>query len=230
MPQPMMLHGAFEVLGTAFGVAVYTILRARRGDHVADRARLSVIVGAAIGAAAGARILWWLGEPGVPLSHILGGKTIVGGLLGGLIGVEVAKKIAGIEQRTGDLFVLPLIMAMAIGRIGCVLAGPIDHTAGIPSDLPWATAVVDGIPRHPVALYEIAFLLALIPIVRIPAWPGGRFQLFLASYRAFRLVVDFLKPYPVAIAGGLSAIQWACVIGLAYYATVFYRVREVSPA
>jgi len=229
MPQPI-LHGAFEVLGTALGVVVYTILRARSGDTVDSRARLSVILGAALGAAIGARLLWWIGEPGVPISGILGGKTVVGGLLGGLIGVEIAKKLRGIEQRTGDLFALPMITAMAIGRIGCFLTGPIDHTAGLPSNLPWAIAMGDNVPRHPVALYEIAFLLALIPLLRIATHPGGKFQLFLASYLAFRLGIDFLKPYPRPIFVGLSAIQWACVLGLVYYATVFARVREVSPA
>ena len=218
MPQPMLLHGAFEILGVALGVVVYTIVRARRGDAVDDRARLSVIIGAAIGAAAGARLLWWLGEPGVPIARILGGKTVVGGLLGGLIGVEITKKIIGVEQRTGDLFVLPLITAISVGRIGCFLVGPIDHTAGLPSKLPWAIASGDAIRRHPVALYEIAFLIALIPLVRIPTTPGAKFQLFLASYLAFRLAVDFLKPYPLPIFGGLSAIQWACIGGLAYYA------------
>lgn len=230
MRQPMLLHGAFEVLGTALGVITYTLLRARRGDAVDDRSRLSVIIGAAVGAALGARLLWWLGEPGIPITQLFGGKTVVGGLLGGLIGVEIAKKIAGVTQRTGDLFALPMIVAIAVGRIGCFLAGPIDHTAGLPTSLPWAVVVQDGVPRHPVALYEIAFLLALIPFLKLVTWPGAKFQLFLASYLAFRLGVDFLKPYPRPIFGGLTAIQWACVIGLIYYATVFVRVREVSPA
>jgi prolipoprotein diacylglyceryltransferase len=233
MPQPMVVHGFFEVLGTALGVAVYSWLRVRRGDAVDDRARLSVIVGAAIGATVGARLLWWIGEPGIPISGILGGKTVVGGLLGGLIGVEVTKWIRGIHRSTGDLFVLPLIVAIAVGRIGCFLAGPFDRTNGLPSDLPWAIAIGDGIPRHPVALYEIAFLAALIPLVRVATHPGGRFQLFLASYLAFRLAIDFLKPYPAPVFAGLSAIQWACVAGLSYYAVLFarrIRLREASPA
>jgi hypothetical protein len=50
---------------------------------------------------------------------------------------------------------------------------------------------------------------------------GDRFRLFLASYLAFRLAVDFLKPDPPAIALGMSAIQWACVAGLLYYGLVF---------
>src|SRR5207247_5394973 len=50
---------------------------------------------------------------------------------------------------------------------------------------------------------------------------GDRFRIFLASYLAFRLAVDFIKPEPRPILLGLTAIQWACVAGLIYYALVF---------
>jgi phosphatidylglycerol:prolipoprotein diacylglycerol transferase len=91
-------------------------------------------------------------------------KTIVGGLAGGLIGVALAKKVLRVQHSTGDLFVLPLITAMSIGRIGCFLTGPIDHTAGNSTTLPWGIAIGDTVKRHPVALYEIAFLFLLIPL------------------------------------------------------------------
>jgi prolipoprotein diacylglyceryltransferase len=107
---------------------------------------------------------------------------------------------------------------MCIGRIGCFLTGPIDHTAGNPTNLPWAMAVGDSVPRHPVALYEIVFLI-LLAFVR-PRRDGDRFRVFLAGYLAFRLLVDFLKPEPRPILLGMSAIQWACAAGLVYYALV----------
>ena len=45
---------------------------------------------------------------------------------------------------------------------------------------------------------------------------GDAFKLFMASYLAFRLMIDTIKP-GVRLALGLTAIQWACVCGLAYY-------------
>ena len=231
----MHMHTLFEIAGSTAGVMLYGWLRKRQGDAVDDRARLYVLIGAAIGATFGARLLWWAGEPGVPISLLFSGKTVVGGLLGGLIGVEVTKKLVGVRSSTGDLFVYPLIVAIAIGRIGCFLAGPGDHTHGVPTNLPWAIAIGDGVPRHPVALYEIAFLLALIPLLRTFRYPGNRFAAFMASYLVFRLLVDFLKPYPVPMFGGLTAIRWACVAGIAYYAAVFAarartRARELEAA
>lgn len=204
------VHFAFELAGYLAAVIVYVAVRRRRGDAIDDQSRAAVFAGAAAGALLGSRLL-----------VLFDGKTIVGGLLGGLIGVEVAKKLIGVARSTGDLFVLPLITAISIGRVGCFLAGPIDHTAGNPTTLPWGIAVADGVPRHPVALIEIAFLLLLAPFVARPRkHSGDQFRLFMAAYLAFRLAVDFLKPLPRPILLGLTPIQWACAGGLIYYALV----------
>ncbi len=44
------------------------------------------------------------------------------------------------------------------------------------------------------------------------------------GYMTFRLAVDFLKP--ASRVGGLSAIQWACLAVIAYYAAA--RAAPVS--
>jgi phosphatidylglycerol:prolipoprotein diacylglycerol transferase len=93
----------------------------------------------------------------------MGGKTIVGALIGGLITVELMKRYIGLRTSTGDLYAIPLAVGIAIGRIGCFLTGLSDNTYGTASNLPWAIDFGDGIPRHPTQLYEIAFLLLLIP-------------------------------------------------------------------
>ncbi|HLK16825.1 MAG TPA: hypothetical protein VKT78_18600, partial [Fimbriimonadaceae bacterium] len=46
--------------------------------------------------------------------------------------------------------------------------------------------------------------------------PGDAFKLFMVAYLSFRLLCDFLKPYP-RIFLGLGGIQWACVLILLYY-------------
>jgi hypothetical protein len=46
--------------------------------------------------------------------------------------------------------------------------------------------------------------------------PGDAFKLFMVAYMSFRLLCDFLKPYP-RIFLGLGGIQWACVLLLLYY-------------
>jgi phosphatidylglycerol---prolipoprotein diacylglyceryl transferase len=48
----------------------------------------------------------------------------------------------------------------------------------------------------------------------------------MVAYLGIRLIVDVIKP-DVRLALGLSAIQWACVAALAYYAR---RDRQPVPA
>jgi prolipoprotein diacylglyceryltransferase len=95
----------------------------------------------------------------------MGGKTIVGALVFGLISVELIKRYIGLRESTGDLYAIPLALGIAIGRIGCFLTGLSDDTYGTPTSLPWAVDFGDGVPRHPTQLYEIIFLLALIPFL-----------------------------------------------------------------
>ena len=80
---------------------------------------------------------------------LLGGKTIVGGLIGGLVGVELVKLAMGIRRSTGDLYAPALAVAIAIGRIGCLLTGVADDTSGTPTSLPWGMDLGDGVSRHP---------------------------------------------------------------------------------
>ena len=123
------------------------------------------------GAALGSKLLFWMEDPELTLhnlrnpAYLMGGKTIVGALIFGLISVELMKRYIGVRQSTGDLYAIPLALGIAVGRIGCFLTGLSDNTYGTATALPWAVDFGDGIPRHPTELYEIVFLLALIPIL-----------------------------------------------------------------
>jgi prolipoprotein diacylglyceryltransferase len=207
-------HLVFETAAYAVGFGIYHRERRRRGDFLADSGRSSVIVAAILGAAVGSKVLAWANDPGEPLWP--GGKTIVGGLLGGTMAVEWIKWRLGIKRRTGDLFAIPIVVGIAVGRIGCFLDGLNDHTYGVATALPWGVDFGDGIKRHPVQLYEVAFLAVLgAVLLRIHGREGARYRVLLICYLAFRLGIDFLKPDPTL--AGLSAIQWACVAALCWY-------------
>jgi len=225
-------HPVFETLAYATGYWVYRRVRARHGDVVAEPQRWTVLAAAALGALVGSRLLglseqWPTVLAAWRAGHLLalivspGGKTIVGGLLGGWLGVEITKKISGIKQRTGDLFALPLCVGIAVGRVGCLVAGLADDTYGKATSLPWAVDLGDGIGRHPVQVYEILFLIVLGFVVstKVNLPEGARFRIFLGGYLSWRLVIDFLKPQPLI--DGLNLIQWSCVAGLAVLALAF---------
>ena len=57
---------------------------------------------------------------------------------------------------------------------------------------------------------------ALSRLDRGPHERGALYRLLLVSYLAWRVVIDFMKPEPAF--AGLSAIQWACVAALIFYA------------
>jgi phosphatidylglycerol---prolipoprotein diacylglyceryl transferase len=220
-------HWVFETLAYAIGFRAYLWLRRKSGDSLNDIDRWWVVAAAALGAVAGSKLLYWLEDPALTLYHwrdpafLLGGKTIVGALIGALFAVEAGKRVLGIQRRTGDLFALPLCAGIAIGRIGCFLTGPEDHTAGLPTALPWAINFGDGVSRHPTQLYEIVFVILLgvfiFVVSRSPFLSGDLFKLFMVGYFGFRLCVDFLKP-EVRVFAGLSSIQCACALMLVYYA------------
>ncbi len=217
-------HILFE--SVAYAVAFRLMLHNVKQDEIADRQRTSIIVGGMIGALVGAKLL-------VVLQHIdliwqwqqlllvlLQGKTVVGALLGGLIGVELTKKLIGVKRSTGDIFVYPLIVGTAIGRIGCFLTGLSDRTYGTATTLPWGIDFGDGIFRHPTQLYEILFLILLIRFLQIrsrhPYQLGDLFKFYLICYLGFRFLIDFIKPdfHPIF---GMSAIQATCLLALIFY-------------
>ena len=218
-------HLIFDALAYFLGFWIFT-REQQKGDSLPLKNRQLVILGAIGGAYIGSTLLGALEHfslflrPPSPL-YYLSSKTIVGGLLGGLLGVECIKLFIGEKRSSGDAFVFPLILGMCVGRIGCFLSGVSDMTAGLPSSLPWAIEQGDGVPRHPTSLYEILFLLLLgllLTLLKDALRPGSGmlFKYFLFSYCLFRLFIDFLKPRePVFL--GLSFIQLACSLGILNY-------------
>ena len=266
-PYTLHPHFFFEALSYVIAFSIYLVLRLRFGDPLITPLRWAVVATTVAGGALGAKLLFWLEDPQLTRQHLhdpsyfLGGKTIVGALAFSLVSVELFKRYIGLRGSTGDLYAISLALGIAIGRIGCFLTGLSDNTYGTPTTLPWAVNFGDGIPRHPTQLYEIAFLLLLIPILyrvlnrialqnrpvilsEVPArskdpyplnepvptrfLPGDAFKLFMVAYMSFRLLCDFIKPYP-RIFLGLGGIQWACVLILLYYSRDVARWLRPAP-
>lgn len=232
------MHFICETLAYFLGYRYYVYLRRHNTDQISDGNRLLIFIGAAFGAFVGSHIVGVLENPALlprfGLIYFMGNKTIVGGMLGGLIGVELTKKQIGVTVSSGDMMVYPLILAMIIGRTGCFLAGLEDGTYGIASNLPWAIDFGDGIRRHPTNLYEILFWLMLWVVLKV--WEkyyqfadGARFKLFMVSYLLFRFWVEIIKP-DYFFGFGLSVIQLVCIAGILYYYKVFLYPSKLIKA
>lgn len=231
------VHGAFEWAAIFAGARLYL-----RSAHTSLRAlgktrNFAVILGCVIGAALGNKLVHWIHHADQwPLLArapwlILQGQSIVGGLLGGLIGVELGKKYAGVTASTGDRFVVPILVGLFLGRIGCFIAGLQDDTYGNPTSMPWGVDFGDGIARHPTQIYDMLFAVAALALLRaarpvLSREPGLQFKLLLAGYLLWRLVIDGLKPVPYEFAAGLSGIQIVCALALVLYLPLL--VRQLS--
>lgn len=232
-------HLLFETLAFAIGFRYFVYLRKKQADPIQEGNRVWIIIGAAMGAFLFSRILGSLEDPrgwllaDNRLLYFYSNKTIVGGLLGGLFSVELTKYFLKEKSSSGDLFTYPLMLAMIIGRIGCLSAGIHEPTFGVETTLPWGLNLGDGLHRHPVALYEIVYLVSIWIILhsvekKYTFAMGVRFKLFMIAYLTFRLLVEFIKPVHPVFAG-LTSIQLACVAGLLYYYhTVTYLFYKPS--
>lgn len=223
-PFAVASHGFFVAMGLLVGLAFFALEVRRRGAW--DDRLLMVLAGLLVGGAVGARLAGVLdaatrdGAGAAALAWQYGGRSILGGLSGAYLGAVMGKRVAGYPHRTGDLFAPAVAAALAVGRIGCLLA----EAPGRPTALPWGVTVspelAATIPRcpgcqtvvamHPSFLYESLFcLLALLVLLwlrgRVRA-PGELLVIFLAAYAGFRFLVEFTRANEV-IALGLTRSQ-----------------------
>jgi prolipoprotein diacylglyceryltransferase len=226
------IHLILEYLAFFIAFRYYVILRRKSKDHITSGNRLSIILGAALGALIGSRFIGILENPLVDVSEVniiqlLNTKTIMGGLFGGLLGVEIAKKMIGEKTSSGDLFVLPIILGIFIGRVGCFLSGIKEFTYGHVTTSLFGMDLGDGLLRHPTSLYELVFLTFLFfglqQLQKKASLKNGElFKIFMLLYFGFRFFIEFLKPNVFCIFG-LSTIQYLCVICWLYYSPFIYQ-------
>lgn len=227
------VHLILEYLAFFIAFRYYVRLRKSVIDTISSNNRLSIILGAIIGSLVGSRLMGFLENPMIDFSSenillLLNTKSIMGGLFGGLIGVEVSKKIINEKQSSGDLFTFPIILGIIIGRIGCFLSGINEFTYGNETDFFTGMDLGDGLMRHPTSLYEIIFLILLFLIlqkikVSTAKENGLLFKIFMISYFGFRFLIEFIKPNIFYVLG-LSSIQLLCISCWIYYSPLLKKM------
>lgn len=153
-----------------------------------------------LSAIVGAKLAFLAGDLHWPQAHVsfdevaYSGRSITGGLLGGLLGAELAKIPLRYNELPNDWFAAKLPLSVAIGRIGCVLAG---CCRGIPGDYPVAMVYSDGVARFPAQLCELAFQLVAFGLAYLAfkkRWLRGRvFATYAIAYGLFRIVIEALR-------------------------------------
>ena len=160
------------------------------------------------------------------------GKSVLGALLGGIIAVEIFKKIYDIKGSTGAYFVPSLAIGIAIGRIGCFLSGLEDYTYGVETSSILGVDFGDGLLRHPVQLYEsVTMFLFFIYVIVLFQYNKQHFEQkifyeFILVYDIQRFVWEFLKPYEEVL-WGLNIFQLLNIV-LVFYAIYYLRLSNVK--
>jgi prolipoprotein diacylglyceryltransferase len=217
------VHTVFDLLASLSALTLtVTVYRWRiRGTDLDPDRPISasylaaLVVGAAVGGFGFGTLNLWL--TGV---HEIG-RSILGALAGAIAGVELYKARTGIRGSTGLIFVAGFATSIAVGRIGCLLAGMDDETYGIPTGASWGWDFGDGILRHPVQLYEsvtMAAFLAVALIALANRWPffmRNGFYLLVIVYASQRLLWEFLKPY-ATVFGPFNIFHLICLAVVAY--------------
>jgi len=228
----MPIHLLFDLLAYAVGTLLVVKVFKNRTQLIANENLryayyTTLIVGAFFGA-------FLLGSINTYISleakdSFIVGKSILGAIVGATLAGELFKKVMHIKGSTGAYFVPSLVIGIAIGRVGCFLSGLEDYTYGIPTDSFLGYDFGDGIPRHPVQLYE-SFTMALFFIYLLVVYFKNRvyfekyiFYQFILLYAIQRFAWEFLKPYETLFMG-LNVFQFFC-LGLIGYALYHLRRR-----
>lgn len=233
-PLNVSTYAVCVLLAIAVGFVVRRREVARLGYEATPGHRW-VGVGALVGAVVGAKLGMVLFDADLAelgrrmLDPDFTGKTVVGGIGGGYLGVEITKRLVGVTHSTGDAFAVSLPLAQAIGRVGCFLHG---CCPGVPWDGPWAVTL--DVPRHPAPLYETAgdLLLAgaLWSVRRAPRPAGELFRLYLVGYALLRFSLEPLRADANWGWGPLTSVQWVCLATAAGFSVAVARARRVTRA
>jgi phosphatidylglycerol:prolipoprotein diacylglycerol transferase len=145
-------------------------------------------------------------------AEIIGGEglTIWGAVLGAALGIWIYSRFSKISfGHLADVIAPAIILAQAIGRVGCTLNG---CCYGVPTDLPWGIVYTDlnshgfeasqkalsiGMGLHPTQVYELIYNLIVFGILlmlRKRFRPDGSlFLIYLVFYAAWRFGIDFIR-------------------------------------
>jgi phosphatidylglycerol:prolipoprotein diacylglycerol transferase len=171
-----------------------------------------------------------------------GGLAIYGGVLGATLGIWIYLKLSRRHQKNQhfgfyiDLVTPGIILAQAIGRVGCTINGCC-YGKPAPDWLPWSVVYTHpnsyaplNIPLHPTQPYEIIFCLIGFAILlklrgRLEAMEGALFMVYLILYSAWRFSIGYLRS-DIQFILGLSQSQIISLVVLAIAIFLLVRMRR----
>ena len=210
-------YNLFFMIGIYIGIIIF-YLEVKRKKWDIENLMFSMsgcFLGSMIGASLFNTILFGQNNTLQKITELdISGMSVLGGVLGGFIGVEIFKKIVGHKESTGDAFAIAIPIGHAIGRIGCFLSG---CCFGKVSNLPWAVSYPENsipflvhkhanflsdnasssLAIHPIPIYEIIFnIILFIILIKLRDYfkvNGAVFRFYIFAYCLFRFFEEFLR-------------------------------------
>ena len=235
-PEGAYYYMIFNLVALILGAAITLVAARKSRIHVRS---LKVIVAAGIlGAIIGSKLIMmtsaqWLElitDGHLPLDN---SKSVVGAILGGMIAAWSAGKWLGNKSSILDLCAISLPLALAVQRMGCLIAG---CCHGMITSMPWGITYAQGtkpyleqqqaglltpdavssLPVHPDQLYTVVagLTIALIVWLTRSSWksPSGKFIFSVLLLLTFRFVEEFSRFHPEPQQWmGLELIQWKII-------------------
>jgi phosphatidylglycerol:prolipoprotein diacylglycerol transferase len=178
------------------------------------------------------------------LGQIIGtsGLTIYGAVLGAALAIWIYSKFSNFQfGYFADLIAPGIILAQAIGRVGCTING---CCYGIEASLPWCVVYSHpdsfaplGIPVHPTQIYEIIALLIIFGVLlklkgRVRP-DGSLFLVYLGLYSLWRVGIDFIRegtPFLFGLhqAQVIGIVVLAITVSLLAYRTRWVRAESAT--
>lgn len=227
-PFVLAWHGILTVV--AIFVALWITQIGLRERGVSIEGFDSFAIWAIAGGIIGARVFYlfdhvgyYVDHPGEALKINEGGLAIYGAVIGGFITVVILCRLRKYPfLKMIDSIAPGLVIAQAIGRIGCAING---DAWGAKTDWPFAFIYTNpnalipdrllNVPTHPYPVYDMIMCLGILaviwPLRKRGLPPGAIFAVYAALYGATRFLISFVREERVWFWG----LQEAQVVSIA---------------
>lgn len=219
-------YGAVMALGIVVGI-LYA-MRIGKDRHLDPYAISEVGLWTVIFGLLGARLAYvlqhlqrYLQDPISLINLRKGGIAIQGALVLGFSATAYTCKKRSIRVMDGlDVYIRPVLLGMALGRVGCFLQGCC-YGSPCSESLPWGVIYPESmniacVPRHPSQIYEgildIVLMCFLARVFKRAKFYGQTFWTGIAGYGVVRFIAECFRECDSSPVYGLSLAQWASVL------------------
>ncbi len=198
-----------------------------------------LLIAAVVGGLGGAKVLFLYQQVPLtdflndPLRYMSSGFTFQGGLIGAVFLAWLVTQMKRVPfLLITDLASPLLIIAYAVGRVGCLLVGD-DY--GTPTNLPWAMAFPNGSPPtlervHPTQIYDTICMLILFAVlwkIRKRDYPTGWLTaITIIALGAQRFLVEFVRETTPSFVPGLSQAQLVSIVLVITGIIMLWKIKK----